>query len=64
MDLRPPPRLAGLEIAFVVAAAVETSQAFPTLAGIRNTQHGHLLLGSDFDRRDFASYAAGVSPRG
>jgi hypothetical protein len=53
-----------LAIAFAVAAAVETSQAFPILEGVRNTRLGHLVLGSYFDPRDFASYAAGVLAAG
>lgn len=65
MDLRPAPHLPSpawtrLAIAVAVADAVETSQAFPILQNIRDTRLGHLVVGSDFDPRDFASYAAGV----
>lgn len=53
-----------LAIAFAIAAAIETSQTFAILQGIRDTPLGHLVLGSDFDPRDFASYAAGVLAAG
>jgi len=41
---------------------VEVSQLihFPTLDALRRTTAGHLVLGSGFDPRDFAAYAAGV----
>ena len=49
--------------ALVVSFAVETSQLLhtPALDAIRRTAPGHLVLGSDFDPRDFAAYAAGVA---
>ena len=42
--------------------AVELSQLYhaPVLDAIRRTTAGHLALGSGFDPRDFAAYAAGV----
>lgn len=58
------PTWARLSIPFTIAAAVETSQAFSALDAVRHTQIGHLVLGTDFDPRDFASYAAGVLAAG
>jgi hypothetical protein len=49
---------------YAVAAVVEASQALPALDTLRHTQVGHLVLGTDFDPRDFASYAAGVLAAG
>ena len=48
--------------AVALCFAVEFSQLvhFPALDAFRRTTAGHLLLGSGFDRRDFAAYAAGV----
>lgn len=48
--------------AYAVCVAVELSQRWetPTLAAIRATRLGHLVLGSDFDARDFLAYALGV----
>ncbi len=45
-----------------VSYAVEFSQLFrfPALDALRRTTAGHLVLGSGFDPRDFASYAVGV----
>ena len=42
--------------------AVEFSQLYhtPALDAIRRTTAGHLALGSGFDPRDLAAYAAGV----
>jgi hypothetical protein len=42
--------------------AVEASQLYHTagLDAVRRTMLGHLVLGSGFDPRDLASYAAGV----
>lgn len=42
--------------------AVEFSQLYhvPALDAIRRTRAGHLVLGSGFDPRDFAAYAAGL----
>ena len=49
--------------ALAICAAVEVSQRFhgPTLDAWRRTTAGHLVLGSGFDPRDFASYALGVA---
>lgn len=49
--------------AYAVCVAVELSQRWqtPTLAAIRATRLGHLVLGSDFDARDLLAYALGVS---
>ena len=57
------PRRAAVALAFCFA--VEFSQLFhaPALDAIRRTTAGHLVLGSGFDPRDFAAYAAGVSRR-
>ena len=43
--------------------AVEASQLLhtPALDAVRRTAPGHLVLGSDFDPRDFAAYTAGVA---
>jgi Protein of unknown function (DUF2809) len=53
-------RRAATAIAFCFA--VEFSQLYhaPALDAIRRTTAGHLVLGSGFDPRDFAAYAAGV----
>jgi hypothetical protein len=53
-----------LALAFVIAAAVEASQTLAFLDPLRHTGLGHLVLGTDFDPRDFASYAAGVLAAG
>jgi hypothetical protein len=53
-----------LAVAYAVAAVVEASQALPAHDTHRHTQVGHLVLGTDFDPRDFASYAAGVLAAG
>lgn len=58
------PLIARLAIAFAIAAAVEASQALTVLDPLRHTSLGHLVLGTDFDPRDFASYAAGVLAAG
>ena len=49
-------------VALAVCFAVEFSQRYhaPALDAIRGTTAGHLVLGSDFDPRDLAAYAAGV----
>ena len=49
-------------VALAFCLAVELSQLvrFPALDTLRGTTVGHLVLGSDFDPRDFAAYAAGV----
>ena len=49
-------------VALAVCFAVELSQRVhaPTLDALRRTTVGHLVLGSDFDPRDLAAYAAGV----
>ncbi len=45
-----------------ICALVEASQLYhaPLLDGWRQSVLGHLVLGSDFDPRDLAAYAAGV----
>jgi hypothetical protein len=50
-------------IALGICFAVETSQLLhtPSLDTFRRTTPGHLVLGSGFDPRDFAAYAAGVT---
>jgi hypothetical protein len=50
-------------VAYAICAAVELSQLYqtPTLDAVRSTLLGHLVLGSGFDPRDFASYALGVA---
>ena len=50
-------------IALSAAYLTEFSQLVraPWLARIRATTLGHLVLGSDFDWRDFASYALGIA---
>jgi hypothetical protein len=49
-------------IAFAICAAVETSQRYhsPAIDALRETLPGRLVLGSGFDGRDFAAYAAGI----
>jgi hypothetical protein len=49
-------------VALAFCFAVEFSQLvhFPALDALRRTTAGHLALGSGFDGRDFAAYAAGV----
>ncbi len=49
-------------VALAFCFAVEFSQLIhlPALDALRRTTAGHLVLGSGFDRRDFAAYAAGV----
>jgi hypothetical protein len=49
-------------VALAFCFAVELSQLVhvPALDALRATTIGHLLLGSDFDPRDFAAYAAGI----
>jgi hypothetical protein len=49
-------------VALAVCVAVELSQRLhaPALDALRRTTVGHLVLGSDFDPRDLAAYAAGV----
>jgi hypothetical protein len=49
-------------VALTFCFAVELSQLIhlPPLDALRATRAGHLVLGSGFDPRDFASYAAGV----
>ncbi len=48
--------------ALAVCVAVETSQLYhaPWLGAVRGTVPGHLVLGSDFDPRDFVAYTAGI----
>ena len=49
--------------AFGLCVAVELSQLYhaPVLDAVRQTRWGPLVLGSGFDSRDFAAYAAGVA---
>lgn len=56
------PLLARAIAAYSVCEAVEVGQLYhsPALDAVRATFVGHLVLGSGFDARDFASYAAGV----
>lgn len=46
-----------------ICVAVELSQLVhtPAIDAMRQTTHGHLVLGSGFDAHDLASYALGVS---
>lgn len=48
--------------AYAVCVGIEVSQLYhaPTLDALRATTVGHLVLGSGFDARDLAAYAAGV----
>ena len=48
--------------ALALCSAVEGSQLYhtPALDALRRTTAGHLVLGSGFDPRDLAAYAAGV----
>lgn len=50
-------------VAFCICLAVELSQLIhtPSLDAVRATTFGHLVLGSGFDPRDIAAYAAGVA---
>ena len=56
------PLWARVGAALAICVLVEASQAVrtPGLDAIRRTTPGHLVLGSDFDPRDFAAYAGGV----
>ena len=49
-------------VALAICWGVEASQAYhaPLLDALRRTVAGHLVLGSGFDPRDLAAYAAGV----
>jgi hypothetical protein len=49
--------------AYAVCATVELSQLYhtPALDAVRATTLGHLVLGSGFDPRDLAAYAAGIA---
>jgi len=49
--------------AYAICAGVELSQLYhtPALDAIRATTLGQLVLGSGFDARDLAAYAAGVA---
>ena len=49
--------------AYAICACVEASQLYhtPALDAMRATRMGHLVLGSGFDPRDLAAYAAGVA---
>ncbi len=48
--------------AYTVCAGVEVSQLYhtPSLDALRATTVGHVVLGSGYDTRDLAAYAAGV----
>ena len=48
--------------AYLICVGVELSQLYhaPALDAARATPLGHLVLGSGFDARDLAAYAAGV----
>jgi hypothetical protein len=50
-------------VAYLGCVGVELSQLYhaPALDAIRATRVGHLVLGSGFDPRDLAAYAAGVA---
>jgi len=50
-------------VAYAICVLVEVSQLYrtPTLDALRQTQIGHLVLGSGFDPRDLVSYALGVA---
>jgi hypothetical protein len=56
----PLPARAG--VALTACFGVEWSQLYhsPSFDALRRTTAGHLVLGSGFDPRDFASYTAGV----
>lgn len=49
--------------AYAVCVVVELSQGYhaPWIDSVRRTSLGHLVLGSDFDPRDFLAYALGVA---
>lgn len=49
-------------VALCICFAVEAGQLIdsPALDALRNSSVGHLVLGSGFDPRDFASYSVGV----
>ena len=49
-------------VALAICFGVELSQLvqLPALVAARATTLGHLVLGSDYDPRDFIAYAAGV----
>ncbi len=56
------PRWKRATTALLVCWSVEVSQLYrvPWLDGWRGTTLGHLVLGTDFDPRDFLSYGLGV----
>ena len=54
------PWRAGGALAFCFVVEVSQLIHFPALDALRRTTAGHLVLGSGFDPRDFAAYAAGV----
>jgi hypothetical protein len=55
--------IARVVVALAVCFAVELSQQIqhPTLAAIRATSLGHLVIGSDFDARDLLAYTGGIT---
>jgi Protein of unknown function (DUF2809) len=54
------PWRAAMAVAFCFAVELTQLYHTPVLDAIRRTTTGHLALGSGFDSRDFAAYAAGV----
>jgi hypothetical protein len=52
----------GALVALAICFGVEFSQLYhaPALDALRGTAAGHLVLGSGFDPRDLAAYAAGI----
>ena len=54
------PRRAVGALALCFADEISQLVHFPALDALRRTTAGHLVLGSGFDPRDFAAYAAGV----
>lgn len=56
------PRMVRGAVALAVCWAVEASQLYrtPSVDALRETVVGRLVLGSGFDSRDLAAYAAGV----
>jgi hypothetical protein len=54
------PWRAALALAFCFVIEFSQLVHFPSLDALRRTTAGHLVLGSGFDPRDLAAYAAGV----
>jgi hypothetical protein len=57
----PAPRRAGAAYAVCVAVELQQLVRTPALDALRRTLPGRLVLGSGFDPRDLAAYAAGVA---